>query len=88
MKKTIFTIFAVCLLLVAFIIVGCARHPNENELKALEEQKQAVAAAETKASDCTAEKAAMEKQLTEAKQKADGMKQEKVAVEKRLAEWK
>ncbi|MBN2357583.1 hypothetical protein JXO59_15825 [candidate division KSB1 bacterium] len=87
MKRSIFLVFAVCLLLLAFMIVGCSRHPNEQELKALEEQKQAAVAAETKATDCGNEKAALENQLAETTRKAEEMKQEKVAVEKRLAEW-
>lgn len=88
MKRSILWIFAACLLLLALTIVGCARHPNEKELKALEEQKQAAAAAETKSADCAKEKADMETQLAANKQKLEQMKQEKVAVEKRLAEWK
>jgi cytochrome c biogenesis protein ResB len=88
MKRSILWIFAAVLLLLAFTIVGCSRHPNENELKALEEQKQAAAAAEAKSVDCDQEKAAMEKQLAASKQKVEEMKKEKVAVEKRLAEWK
>jgi PBP1b-binding outer membrane lipoprotein LpoB len=88
MNNLMLRVFAVCLLLLAFLIVGCSRHPNEQELKALEEQKQAAAAAEVKATDCGNEKAAMEKQLAEKTKKAEEMKQEKVEVEKRLAEWK
>lgn len=88
MRKSILRVFAVCLLLVAFMIVGCSRHPNEKELKALEEQKQAALAAEAKAADCSKEKAALEKQLADLTKKIDELKQEKVTVEKRLAEWK
>ncbi len=88
MKKSIFRVIAVCLLLVAFLIVGCSRHPNEQELKALEEQKKAAEAAEAKATDCGNEKAALEKQLAERTKKIDELKQEKEVVQKRLAEWK
>lgn len=89
MKKSILRIFAVCLLFLAFVIIaGCARHPSENEMKALEEQKQAVSAAEDKSNNCVNEKATLERQLAEEKQKVDVMKQEKVAVDKRLADWK
>jgi hypothetical protein len=90
MKNTsrwVLRIAAVCLLLFAFMVAGCSRHPNEKELKALEETKQAALAAETKAADCNKEKASLEQQLVEKNQKVDKMKQEKVAVEKRLAEW-
>ena len=61
MKSTsrwITRIAAVCLLLFVFVLVaGCHNHPNEKELKALEEAKQAALAAETKAADCAKEKA-------------------------------
>jgi septal ring factor EnvC (AmiA/AmiB activator) len=91
MKSTsrwILRVTAVCLLLVAFVLVtGCHRHPNEKELKALEESKQAAMAAETKAADCAKEKASLEQQLAQQKQKVESLKQEKATVEKRLAEW-
>ncbi len=81
-------IAAVCLLLFAFVLVaGCHNHPNEKELKALEEAKQAALAAETKAADCAKEKASLEQQLAQQKQKVESLKQEKAAVAKRLSEW-
>jgi septal ring factor EnvC (AmiA/AmiB activator) len=87
-SRLILRIAAVCLLLVAFVLVaGCSRHPNEQELKALEETEQAALAAEGKAADCAKEKASLEQQLAEKKQKVEKMTQEKATVEKRLAEW-
>ncbi len=91
MKNTsrwVLRIALVCLLLVAFMLAaGCSRHPNEKELKALEETKQAALAAETKAADCTKEKASLEQQLVDQNQKVDKMKLEKATVEKRLTDW-
>ena len=81
-------IAAICLLLFAFVLVaGCHNHPNEKELKALEEAKQAALSAEAKAADCAKEKASLEQQLTQQKQKVESLKQEKAAVEKRLSAW-
>ncbi len=90
MKNTsrwVLRIAVVCLLLVAFMLAGCSRHPNEKELKALEETKQAALAAEAKAADCTKEKASLEQQLTDLNQKVEQMVQEKATVEKRLTDW-
>ncbi len=74
-------------LLVALVIVECSKHPNEKQLKALEDAKAAALSAETKAADCSSEKAKLQAQLAEAKQKLETMKQEKVDVAKRLAAW-
>lgn len=88
MRKNIRVIAAlsvVVMLLFAFMMTGCSRHPNEEQLRQLEETQQAVLASEESQAACANEKAELEKQLAESKQKLENMKQEKESVSNRLS---
>jgi len=74
-------------LIFAFLMTGCSRHPNEQQLQQLEETKQAALAVEESQTACATEKAEVEKQLAESKQKLENMKKEKEDVGNRLANW-
>jgi len=75
------------MLFVALTLVACHRGPNQKELTALEETKQAALASQEKASNCQTEKASLENQVAQQKQKLDQMKQEKQLVSQRLEEF-
>jgi septal ring factor EnvC (AmiA/AmiB activator) len=89
MRKTMMVIAvlsAVVMLLFSFMMTGCSKHPNEEQLRQLEETKQAAMASEESQAACASEKAELEKQLAESKQKLENMKQEKESVSNRLSE--
>jgi septal ring factor EnvC (AmiA/AmiB activator) len=68
-------------------ILGCARHPNEQELQALAQAQQAANAAEQALRDCNNEKASLENQLSQKKRDLQQAEDEKQAVSARLANW-
>ena len=81
-------IFVICcvvaMVLFSFLLSGCHGSPNEEEMKALEEQNAAAGAAEKALADCESEKADLESQLAEKNQKLDDLKKEKEVVANRL----
>jgi septal ring factor EnvC (AmiA/AmiB activator) len=83
--RVIAVLSVVVMLLFAFMMTGCSRHPNEEQLRQLEETKQAAMANEDQQAACANEKAELEKQLAESKQKLEKMKQEKESVNDRLS---
>ena len=68
------------------VMTGCSKHPNEEQLSALEETNQAALAAESQLQTLQAEKANLEKQLAETKQQLDDCEAEKDLVSRRLGE--
>jgi molecular chaperone GrpE (heat shock protein) len=68
------------------VMTGCSKHPNEEQLSALEETNQAALSAERQLESLQAEKANVEKQLAEKKQQLDECEAEKELVSRRLAE--
>ena len=78
------TVLVVASLLLSFFILGCTRHANEKQLKALEETKSAALAAEAQQATCDRDKRSLQSQLAETKQKLEAMQQEKTTVSNRL----
>ena len=68
-------------------ILGCSRHPNEQELQALAQAQQAANSAEQALRDCNNEKANLENQLSQKKSELQKAEDEKQAVSARLANW-
>lgn len=64
-KKSRFLKIGLGILLVAFLLGlnGCTKYANEEELQALERQKQATLAAEAKIEDLKQEKSDLERQI-------------------------
>lgn len=83
---------ALILLLVSLFVVstfsfmGCTKHPNAEQLQALEEQKNAALSAENSLEECRREKSRLESQFAQKKQKLAEAKAELEEVKKRLAE--
>lgn len=63
---------------------GCTKHPNTEQLNALEEQKKAALAAEDQLDQLRREKAELEKKLAAKKAKLEESKKEKADVQQRL----
>jgi hypothetical protein len=82
--RGVLVLTAVALLFSA--MTGCSRHPNEEQLSALEQTEQAALSAERQLESLQAEKADLEKQLAEKKQQLEECENEKDLVASRLAE--
>jgi len=65
-------------------MVGCTKHPNEQQLNALEETKRAALASEEELAKKQQEKADLQKELAEKKQKLAKAQSEKEAVKAKL----
>ncbi|MDZ7262506.1 MAG: hypothetical protein ONB05_10430 [candidate division KSB1 bacterium] len=77
-------ILLAALFLSGLYISGCAKHPSQEELNALEEAKKAALASEDQLSKKQREKADLEKQLANKKAKLEELKNEKQKLESRL----
>jgi chromosome segregation ATPase len=86
LSRTILVIVSVACLVLSHSIGGCTKHPNEDQLQALEEQRKAAIAAEEELAKCQQEKADLDRELAEKKQKLEDAKSEKDLVTKRLGE--
>ena len=87
MRKAIRSVLILVAVALLFsVIAGCSKHPNEEQLSALEETNQAALAAETQLEALQAEKADLESQLAEKKQQLEDCEAEKDLVSRRLTE--
>jgi len=66
---------------------GCSRHPNEEQIRAMEEARSACLAAEQKLSEVQRERGNLESQLQAKKAELDKTQKEKAHVEQGLANW-
>jgi septal ring factor EnvC (AmiA/AmiB activator) len=73
----------------AFFIIstGCSRHPNEEQIRAMEEARSAALAAEQKLADKRQECNQLENQLADKKKELEAVKQEREDIKKRLENW-
>ncbi len=71
--------------LAAGLIAGCSAVPNQKELSLLEEQRQAMEAAEDKVAEKKAEKARLESELADAKAELKALDEKKAATEANLS---
>ncbi len=65
-------------------MIGCTKHPNEKQLQALEETKQAALSAEAQLEQKRQEKASLEAQLAEKKKQLEKAQAEKAAIAQKL----
>lgn len=66
------------------VSTGCTKHPNEEQLQALEETKQAALSAEQTLEQKKREKSDLERQLEQKKRELQKAKDEQEAVKRRL----
>ena len=66
---------------------GCSRHPNEEQISAMEEARSACLAAEQKLNEVQRERGNLESQLQAKKAELDKTQKEKAHVEQGLANW-
>ena len=78
-------VHVVAAVLVDGLIAGCSAVPNQKELSLLEEQRQAMEAAEDKVAEGKAEKARLESELADAKAELKALDEKKAATEANLS---
>lgn len=78
--------FVLLLSVLSFMFVGCTRYANEQELKNLNDTKNAASKAEKKLSNLKEERRTLEDRLSEKENELKAAKEEKSAVETRLEE--
>ncbi|MFQ5602140.1 MAG: hypothetical protein ACE5HS_02585 [bacterium] len=69
-----------------FSFVGCTKHPNAEQLQALEEQKNAALSAENTLEERRREKSKVESELNQKRKELQDAKAELEAVKQRLAQ--
>lgn len=77
-------IFALTAVILSFLFAGCTRYANEEELKSLQDQQEAVKKAETKLADLKKNRRNLETRLAEKQKELKMAEEEKSAVESRL----
>lgn len=71
---------AVLCFMASISMIGCSRHPNEKQLQALEETKQAALSAEAQLEQKRQEKANLENQLAQKKRDLEKAQSEKANI--------
>jgi peptidoglycan hydrolase CwlO-like protein len=66
---------------------GCSRHPNEEQISAMEEARSACLAAEQKLNEVQNERASLQGQLDSKKADLTAAQEEKATVQQRLENW-
>ncbi|MEJ2048650.1 MAG: hypothetical protein P8Y60_02185 [Calditrichota bacterium] len=66
---------------------GCSRHPNQEQIRVLEEARSACLAAEQKLNDTQKQRADLESQLQSKKAELDNAVKEKEMVQQGVANW-
>jgi len=75
----------IAMLLMVFVLSGCTRKPNEEQLQQLDELKAEVQELESSVEDCQDEQAELESELAAKKQTLEDAKEEQEMVSKRLS---
>ena len=78
--KALFVFIAVS----AFLVAGCTKYANEEQMQTLEETKNAALAAEEKVEDLEAKKSDLQEKLSEKQDELEKVKQEKKKVTSKL----
>jgi len=84
MKSYLAKGLAICML-ASLSLVACTKHPSKEQLQALEEAKQAAAAAEAQLAQKRSERDALLKQLQDKKAALQKAQAEKAAVQSRMS---
>ena len=82
--KTLALVFVALLMASSFIIGGCTRYANEDQIAALEETRQAAEDAQAKLAELEQEKSALEMKLASKKTELEKVKTEKEMIQERL----
>ena len=67
---------------------SCTKHPNDEQIRVMEETRSAALSAEQKLEDMKRQCSDLEKELAQKQQKAQKAKDQRAAVEQRVQGWK
>jgi len=84
-RRVMLALFSL-VLLSSFLVTGCNRYANEEQLNALEETQGATVAAEEDVAKLEAEKADLQAKLEQKKQELDKVKANKAKIEEAAAQ--
>jgi len=79
------TLFSL-IIIVSFLLTGCTRHANEEQLMTLDETQKSALSAEKQIAEKEKEKAALEAKLAEKQAELKKVQEEKVKVQSKLGE--
>lgn len=82
-KKLVTALFGI-VIIASFLITGCTRYANEEQLTTLDETQAAVESSDDKVEELKQEKAELEQKLTDKKAELEAVKAEKEKVESKL----
>ncbi len=85
-KRVISVVIIGAFLAGTLALTGCTRYANEDQLKQLEETKNAALKAEEKIKELTTEKSSLEKKVAAKKAELENVKKEKETVKERLSQ--
>ena len=83
-KKMVLVLIVGVALMISF---GCTKHPNEEQIRVMEETRTAALSAEQKLEEMKKQCDDLEKELAQKQQEAQKAKDQKAAVEQRLQSW-
>lgn len=86
MSKVVLLLVSLMFVLSSFSFVGCTKHPNTEQLQALEEQKNAALSAENTLEERRGEKSKLESELNQKRKELQDAKNELAEVKKRLGQ--
>ena len=86
MKRSLLTFVVALFVISSFSFVGCTKHPNAEQLQALEEQKNAALSAENTLEERRREKSRLESELNQKRKELQDAKNELEEVKKRLGQ--
>ncbi|RMF61061.1 MAG: hypothetical protein D6748_02620 [Calditrichaeota bacterium] len=66
---------------------GCASHPNDEQIRQMEETRSAALSAEQRLEELTKQRQQLEGELSQKQQEAQNCEDEKAEVQKRLENW-
>ena len=79
-KKRILSLIMLIVFVFAILLSGCTRYASEEQLKALEDAKNAALSAEKRVEELKAEKAKLEKEIAVKKQELEKLTRDRDAV--------
>jgi peptidoglycan hydrolase CwlO-like protein len=87
LKKFMVVVLSGLFILSLILTTGCSRHPNQEQIQAMEEARSACLAAEQKLDERQKELSKLQDQLSASQDKLEQAKSEKQAVQDRLSNW-
>lgn len=84
LRKALFVLAVGGALMLSF---GCTKHPNETQIRAMEETRSAALAAEQKVEDQRQQCNRLESELAQKQKELQQVKDDKAAVQQRLQTW-